>query len=143
MRDIFVVHHSVFHDAFRTDYETSFRDSSKNFFDLLLKHWVKKKRKIAFTSHEVFSKLYNSALKETKTFWIIHEYLCEIDFSGTNSDLKLDQSVVRLASKKCVEFCPYIVSTKPKDKIDLEGTTFMVLTPKEAIEIYNHENSKF
>lgn len=142
MRDIFIIHHSVFNDAFRKDYNTQYRDSSKNFFQLLLNHTLKHKNKIAFTSGEVFGKLNKSPIGKTNTIWIIPEYLVEIDFSSYfKGGLELTQSVIKLASKKCITTKPVIVSTK-KD-INLEGTNFVVLTPAEAIEYYNHPNSLF
>jgi len=146
LKDIFIVHHSVFNDAFRNDYDTAFKDSSKNFFEMLLNHWIKNKQKIAFTSGEVYTKLYNTSVGKTKTFGIIHEYLCEIDFSTfnqTNPKISIEQSIFRLASKKCIEFSPFVVATNPKDKIKQDGTTFSVLTPKEAIEMYNDNGSRF
>lgn len=146
MADIFIVHHSVFNDAFREDYITPFKDSSKNFFNLLLKNTIDCKKKIAFTSGEVFSKLHGSPIGKTQTIWVIPEYLVDIDFSSylqENPKLSMEQSIIKLASKNCIEATPYIVATKPKEKIDLEGTSFMVITPKQAIELYEHPNSKF
>lgn len=146
IRDIFIVHHSTINDAFRTDYPTPFKESSKQFFELLLKHKLENKNKIAFTSGEVFVKLLQSKLGATKSIWIIPEQLLGIDFTTflkKDLSLKLEQSIIGLASKKCIEATPYIVATKPKDKIDLEGTNFMVITPAEAIKLYEHENSFF
>lgn len=136
-KDIFIVHQSVFHDAFRTDYETSFRQSSKDFFDLLLKHYREKGYKIAHTSWDVFYIL-ATKLSNYKGFSIITNQLIEVDLKSAENK-KLDKSIVRLASKKCAKYTPYIVSTKSKDKIDLEGANFQIFTPKEAIDFYDEQ----
>lgn len=146
VKDIFILHHSVFNDAFRTDYTTPFRDSSKKFFEILLRHKIMYKKKVAYTSGEVFSKLLNSPIGKTKIIWVIPEQLVEIDFSTylkEDTCLKLEQSIITLASKKCIETTPYIVATKPKDKIELEGTNFIIITPKVAIDYLEHPNSRF
>ena len=146
MKDIFIIHHSVFNDAFRDDYDTVYRDSSKIFFKLLLKHWTMYKQKIAFTSGEVYAQLQATVIGKTKTFGVIHEYLCEVDFGTFNPNEQkhnLDQSILRLFSKKCIEFKPFIVATCPKNNIKQEGTAFIIITPKEATEIYENTNSRF
>mgnify|MGYP001611955023 CR=1 FL=1 len=135
-KEIFIVHPSVFHDAFRTDYETPFRQSSKDFFDLLLKHYREKGYKIAHTSWDVFETLAKSDVSKSTGFWIIPNQLVEIDLKSID-DKKLDKSITKLASKKCAKFTPYIVSTK--DKIDLEGANFQIFSPKEAIDFYNKQ----
>lgn len=86
MRYIFIVHHSVFHDAFRTDYETPFKSSSKDFFDLLFQNKIDEKKKIAYTSGEVFEKLHKSPIGKTNIIWAIPEDLVEIRKIGGNED---------------------------------------------------------
>lgn len=143
LKDIFIVHPSVFHDAFRADYTTQFRDSSKDFLNLLKDHKIQYNEKIGFTSGEVFYKLIKSKLENTKTIWIIPEWLVEIDFETyfEGSRLEIDESLIRLASKKCITNVPYIVSTKKG--INMQGTSFPVCTPAQAISYYNHTNSLF
>ena len=142
-KDLFVIHPSVFHDAFRTDYDTSFRQSSREFLNLLFRHNKKTGCKIAVTSGEVFNHL-RSKLENVKIFWVIPNNIVEIDFKTTfDKNLKKDQSIIQLASRKCIKFSPFIVSTKPKNSIDLEGTSFPVITPKEAVEMYNSPNGRF
>lgn len=143
LKDIFIIHPSVFHDAFRTDYTTQFRDSSKDFLNLLRDHKIQYKDKIGFTSGEVFYKLIKSKLGSTKAIWIIPEWLVEIDFETyfEGSELEIDESLIRLASKKCIANVPYIVSTKTR--INMQGTSFHVCTPAQAISYYNHPNSLF
>ena len=142
MKDIFIVHPSVFHDAFRTDYTTQFRDSSKEFLNLLKTHKIEHNEKIGYISGETFKALLDSKLGKTKTIWIIPEWLVEIDFETLfqGANLKIDLSLIRLASKKCITNIPFIVSTR---NIETEGTNFPIRTPAKAIELYNHPNSLF
>jgi len=144
LKDIFVVHPSVFHDAFRTDYTTQYRDSSKEFLNLLRNHKIKNNEKIGFISGEIFKSLHESKLGSTKTIWIIPEYLVEVDFETLfNQEIKLDieQSLIRLASKKCIGDIPFIVSTRAN--LNLEGTNFHIFTPAKAVDYYRHPNSLF
>jgi len=138
-KDIFIVHHSVFHDAFRTDYQTQFRQSSKDFFDLLLRHYIKSGCKIAHTSREVFDKMFDSPIARSKAFWIIPSQLVEIDLRKNPNLRDLEKSVIRLASRKSAKYIPHIVATKPKDKINTEGTNHLIFTPREAIDFYNNQ----
>ncbi len=146
MKDIFIIHHSVFHDAFRNDYDTQFRTSSKEFLQILFRHNLDKGYKVGFSSGEVFFHLKGSPLGKTKSIWLIPENLVEIDYRtylDGSKKLKVEQSIIRLASKKCIATTPAIVATKDKEKIDKENTLFKILTPKEAIEYYNHQNTYF
>ena len=136
-KEIFVIHPSVFHDAFRTDYDTPFRQTSKDFFDLLLKHYREKNCKIAYVSWEVFNKLFNSELGKSRGFRILVNSLLTIDISTpTANGVSLEKSTIRLASKKSAKYSPFIVATKKKENIETEGTNFQIYTPKEAIAFY-------
>ena len=106
-KEIFILHPSVFHDAFRTDYETVFKQSSKDFFQLLFDHSQKGLTRIAFTSWEVFSALSETDLGKTSGFLVLFGKIVEVDLK--NTELKLEMSIVRLAS----------------------------ITPKEAIDFYS------
>lgn len=145
MKDLFIVHPSVFHDAFRSDYSTPYRQSSKDFFQMLFQNYLSTGTKIGHTSGEAFFKLLeHGSFKESSIIWTIPESIVEIDFKTYGSQkipLKIDKSIVKLASRKCIISTPYIVTTKKE--IDQEGATFTVVTPKDAIKIKNQEYSKF
>ena len=144
-KDLFVIHHSVFHDAFRTDYDIPFKQSSKDFFQLLFNHYREKGTKIAITSGEVFDMLLKSSLSKSDVIWVIPDKLVDIDYKTFVDDerIKLEQSIVKLAARKSIKKIPYIVATKQKDRIILDGSLFPILTPKEAIDLYTNKNSNF
>lgn len=106
---------------------------------MLLGYNLEYKRKIGFTSGAVFQKLLNSKIGSTKTLWLLPEQFIEIDYESKEEE-NLEKSIIQLASKKCIKDKPFIIATKPKDKINLEGTSFMILTPKEAIDMFKDEN---
>ncbi len=144
LTDIFVIHPSVFHDAIRNDYATPFKSSSRTFLNLLRNHFTKYGRKIGYTSGEAFEQLMKTPLGKTKTIWIIPDHLVEVDWSSyvpNSIKLPIDKSIVKLASALCIKDTPRIVSTTKN--IDLGGASFHILTPKDAIDFYNHPNSTF
>lgn len=96
------------------------------------------KTKIGFTSGVVFGKLLESPVGKTKMVWSLSEQFLDVDFKTYGKDINLEKSIVDLASKKCIRFKPFIVSTK--NKVDVHGTCFTVITPKQAIDMYDHEN---
>ena len=139
MKDIFIIHHSVLHDAFRSDYSTMYKQSSRDFLKLLLNHYLENKTKLGFIAGAVFNKLVNSSIGDSKVIWVLPEQFMDIDYK-TYTDPDLEKSTILLAAKKGIRFKPHLVATKPKENIELYNTSFPILTPKEAIDAYNSDS---
>ena len=109
--------------------------------DIIRNHKISKGSKIGHSSGEVFKKLMNSPIGESQAIWIIPEHIIEVDFETLNNSTDLDESIIKLASKKCIKDKPFIVSTKKN--LEQEGANFTILTPKEATDMYHNPNSRF
>jgi len=139
VKDLFIIHPSVLHDAFRSDYETNFRQSSKDFLNMLLKASNSKGYKIGITPFNVYSKIMEK-IKDKNILEIIPNSLMDIDYQSESSS-SLDSSVIKLASRKSLKFKPIIVATK--ERIEQDGSTFQIITPKQAIDLFEDKNSRF
>ena len=136
MSSLLILCPSIFNDAFRTDYETDYRDSAKDIVNSCFKHKLKN-NPIAYTTGEVFKKLQDTKLGKTESIKWIPEVI-DIDFktlSAPNLNLDVENSLLRLAGSKCTKNQVYLVTNKQsfQKRIIEEGYTFYVVDSKKAV----------